>query len=232
LLLVQNYFSVFYPNMNTDTEGTITLFSHDGHELGRKTFQLGQHACEKIKTSSLTSELGISPEHTYGTLECRLAVPPQVLQEVGPMYFFDRFYIGYLNKKSQPTFVHGVDKTYIYREDRPRTDLWYSAPEALEWAPEMPLLMADYQRFSVIMLNRVTKPVEMALVISDWDDRSMKWEATIQPRGVHRFELTAENTAGLDPRELRMKIEGMATHRGRPLVLKEFSNSAISVMHC
>ena len=82
------------------------------------------------------------------------------------------------------------------------------------------------------MLNRITKPVDMTLVVSDWEDSSLSWEATIQPGGVHRFELTPENTKGLDPRELRMKVQGMATHRGRPFVFKEFRNGAISVMHC
>jgi hypothetical protein len=72
----------------------------------------------------------------------------------------------------------------------------------------------------------------VTLVLSDSEDKSLSWGAEIPRKGVQRFELTRENTAGLIPIELRMRIKGMATQYGRPVVFKEFHNGAISAMHC
>ena len=38
LILSQNYFSVIYPTLDTTTHGTVTLFDHQGNELGIKSF--------------------------------------------------------------------------------------------------------------------------------------------------------------------------------------------------
>jgi hypothetical protein len=232
LLLLQNYFSVFYPMADTHTQGTITLFDDAGRELGSTTFELAPFGCVKLTVSSLLSDLGVFPGPSFGTLECHLTVPAELLRSVGPLYFFDRFYIGYTNSRAQPTFVHGVDRTHIYREDRASVKWWYGASKTHEWAPEIPVLMSDYERFSVILINRSNRRARPNLVVSDWDDQSRRWEANIESGGVHRFELTSQNTAGLAPRELRLRIKGMPTRRGRPVVFKEFRNGAISVMHC
>jgi hypothetical protein len=92
--------------------------------------------------------------------------------------------------------------------------------------------MDEYKRLSVIMLNRTPKPTEIALTLTDTANKSQSWSQSVPPGGVHRFELTLENTADLDPRELKMRIDGMATRYGRPAVFKEFRNGAISAMHC
>ena len=90
----------------------------------------------------------------------------------------------------------------------------------------------DYQRFSVIMLNRTSRPTNVTLTLSDSKDESLNWSAEIPPKGVHRFALSREDTQPLASSELRMRIGGMPTQFGRPMVFKEFRNGAISVMHC
>jgi hypothetical protein len=232
LLQLQNYFSVFYPGLDTHTTGTVTLFDNFGHPLGVKRFELGSFSCAKMLVSSLLAEFGVPDANQFGTLECHLAIPDEVLHTAASLYFFDRFYIGYTNSRGLPTFVHGVDRTHIYREDKPRSRLWYHPGEKQQWAPEIPVNIEDYRRFSVILINRTSRRSNTTLIVSDIDDRSMRWEASIEPRGVHRFELTMANTTGLAPSELRLRIERMPTRRGRPVVFKEFPNGAISVMHC
>jgi hypothetical protein len=232
LLLLQNYFSVFYPELDTHTSGTVTLFDDLGAQLGVKTFELGPFSCAKMLVSSLLAEFRIPGHRQFGTLECHLAIPDEVLHAANELYFFDRFYIGYTNSRGQPTFVHGVDRTHIYREDKPQSRLWYRPGKKQQWAPEIPVDIENYRQFSVILINRTSRRSNTTLIVSDRDDRSMRWDASIEPRGVHRFELSTANTTGLDPRELRLRVEGMPTRLGRPVVFKEFPNGAMSVMHC
>lgn len=236
-LPVENYFSVFYPLLDTSTVGTVTVFDDQGLEIGRKKFELAHLGNCTIRISRILQEFG--PERrsdvTFGTVICDIAVPASVRQVIGaakPFYFWDRFYIGYLNKVGQPTFVHGVDKTFISQVGRQGFSRWYPAARTYQWAPEIPINIADYEKFTIVVTNRVSRSAHFRLVLEDVADQHREWDAVIRPNGVHRFELTTANTAGMDPSELRMHLEGMTTQWGRPLVFKEFVSGAISAMHC
>jgi hypothetical protein len=137
-----------------------------------------------------------------------------------------------MNGAGQPTFVHGVDKTVIVPAGKTEKILWYVSPRKYQWAPEIPINLDDYLRFSVVMINRVARAGKMRLIVADRHDNTREWEALIPPMGVHCFEVTGPDTSGLDLTELRMRIEGMTSQWGRPLVFKEFRSGAISVMHC
>ena len=232
MLLLQNYFSVFYPELNTDTYGSINLFDDAGGLLGEKRFPLLKWASVKLMISSLLIEFGVPDNVRFGTLECHLEVPNAVMAESQGNYFFDRFYIGYATSLGQPAFVHGVDRTHIYREDKPKSFSWYEKSNDDQWAPEIPIDIHDYKKLNVIMINRTNSKSTTTLEISDRNDRSKQWKALIEPHGVHRFELNRSNTDELDPQELRLKIIGMASKSGRPVLFKEFDNGSISVMHC
>ncbi len=236
-LPVENYFSVFYPLLDTSTVGTITVFDDQGLEIGQKNFELAHLGSCTIRISHILQELGAERKSdvTFGTLICDIAVPVSVRQALGatkPFYFWDRFYIGYLSKAGQPTFVHGVDKTFISQTGRQGFNRWYPSARTYQWAPEIPINIIEYERFTVIVMNRVSRSAHFRLVVEDTSEQYREWDAVIGPNGVHRFELTAANTAGLDPHELRMHLEGLTTQWGRPLVFKEFAVGAISVMHC
>jgi len=96
----------------------------------------------------------------------------------------------------------------------------------------MPLNIGDYTRFSVILINRTPDTSAVTLEVSDVEDRRRAWQREIPANGVRRFTITADDLAGLVPIELRMRIRGMPTPWGRPIVLKEFPSGVISVMHC
>ena len=235
LLLLQNYFSVFYPTLNTETEGRVSLYSKSGKPLGGKSFGLAHCGGAKFRVSSLLDELEVAPDDTFGSLEVHIAIPNEVLdhiQDQKALYFWDRFYMGYTNGNGQTCFVHGVDKTHIYREGESTPSYWYKSARELQWAPEIPLDIDNYKKFSVILLNRTSRSAEVTLTVSDSEDKSLSWKAKIPSHGVHRFELTGEDTTGLAPKELRMRVRGMPTQYGRPIVFKEFANGAISAMHC
>ena len=236
-LPVENYFSVFYPLLDTSTVGTVTIFDEQGLEVGRKKFELAHLGSCEIRLSHILQAFASERRSgvTFGTLICDIVVPASVRQAIGdahPFYFWDRFYIGYLSKAGQPTFVHGVDKTFISQVGRQGFSRWYPGVRTYQWAPEIPINITDYERFTVIVTNRVSRSAHFRLVVEDIADRHREWDAVIRPNGVYRFELTAASTAGLDPCELRMHLEGMTTQWGRPLVFKEFASGAISAMHC
>ena len=236
-LPVENYFSVFYPLLDTSTVGTITVFDGQGLEIGRKKFELAHLGSCKMRISHILQEFGGERRLgiTFGTLICDIAVPASVRQVIDvaqPFYFWDRFYIGYLSRAGQPTFVHGVDKTFISRADRQGFNRWYPYARTYRWAPEIPINIADYEKFTIVVTNRVARSAHFRLLLEDTSDQYREWDAVIRPNGVARFELTTANTAGLNPCELRMRLEGMPTQWGRPLVFKEFASGAISAMHC
>ena len=235
VLLLQNYFSSFFPALDTETSGTVSLFDNNGVPLGTKGFSVGHCGSVRFNVSELIAECQNPPNDGFGSLEVNIAIPEGILGHIQPqhaLYFWDRFYIGYSNKQGQLCFVHGIDKTHIYHQGASNPIDWYKTPQDRQWAPEIPVDMLDYQKFSVVMLNRTSQPANVTLTLSDSNDDYLDWQAEVPPKGVRRFALSGENTSSLVPSELRMRIEGMATQYGRPMVFKEFRNGAISAMHC
>ena len=235
ILLLQNYFSAIYPALDTETRGSITIYDQSGMALGSTPFTVANFGCVKTRVSSLLEQIHIDRETTFGTLEVNMAIPEEVVENVRAqksVYFWDRFYIGYSSGLGQVCFVHGVDKTHIYSESEAQPAYWYKNPNNFQWAPEIPVDIEDYEKLTVVMINRTQKGTTTTLTLSDRNDCSSSWSAEIPPRGVYRFQLNASDTAGLESTELRMRVAGMATKFGRPLVFKEFRNGAISAMHC
>src|SRR6266496_691245 len=56
LLPIQNYFSVFYPMLDTKTCGVVEVFDSQGERLGRKEFSLGHMSTVKCRLSQLLKE--------------------------------------------------------------------------------------------------------------------------------------------------------------------------------
>jgi len=235
VLLLQNYFSAFFPSLDTETSGTVSLFDQNAVPLGSESFALGHCGSTKFRVSEMLGKYQNSSGDTFGSLEVNIAIPDAVLvdiQKQRALYFWDRFYIGYSNPKGQMCFVHGVDRTNIHHQGDSDPVNWYQMPMDHKWAPELPVDMDDYERFSVIMLNRTASPTEVTLTVSDSKDDSLSWSSEIPPKGVRRFLLSRDDIGQLVPTELRMSVEGMATQYGRPMVFKEFRNGSISAMHC
>ena len=235
LLPLQNYFSVFFPDIETSTTGTLLLYDADGQPLGRRAFELLAHGLVKLRISQVLQELGVRAPQGYGTLVCDLRMPEAVrasLDPQEPFYFWDRFYIGYLSTSGQPCFVHGVDKTFVAKIAGGRWDTFYPAGKRYRWIPETPVDLSSYHRFSVVLINRTSRCARVTLTISDDDDIASRLTQAIAPFGAHRFELDERSTRGLDRQRLRLRVDGMPTRWGRPVVFKEFANGAISAMHC
>jgi hypothetical protein len=235
LLILQNYFSALYPAVNTETDGTVSLYDQDGNPLGSLPFSIAHCGSARFRVSSLLEDLKSPTGHTFGTLEVSIAIPQGVLNHIKdrkPHYFWDRFYIAYVNGQGQTCFVHGVDRTHIQQVGNPEPIDWYQTPKDHQWAPEIPVDMDSYKKLSVIMINRTSSSSDITLTLSDNRDQSLSWSAEIPAKGVRRFELNKENTSGLETTELRMLVQGMPTQYGRPIVFKEFQNGTISAMHC
>lgn len=235
LLLLQNYFSALFPGIDTATTGQINLYTQDGSFIISKEFQLAANGCAKFTVSSILNSVTDLHSGTFGTLEVHIEIPRQVLDAISAdpnFYFWDRFYLGYTTAQGQACFVHGVDKTTIYRNGDSESLAWYKSSANLNWAPEIPINIAEYARFSVILINRTGEKCSVGMVVTDKEDRSLSWSADIPSKGVHRFVLDQSSVTNLNPAELRIGIEGMASQYGRPVVFKEFHNGSISAMHC
>jgi hypothetical protein len=128
--------------------------------------------------------------------------------------------------------VHGVDKTYVADHGAAEPGLFYPPGKRYTWVPEIPVDLHAHTRFSVAVLNRTVAPAPMTLTVTDAHDRAARWSADVAPFGAHRFDVDADRVQGLAVDDLRLRLEGIPTRWGRPVVFKEFANGAISAMHC
>ncbi len=236
LLILQNYFSIFYPDIDTETKGSITVYDYDGHLLIESHFVIPHCGAVKLLVSEALRQRSNNETYSYGTLQVKIDIPDTILDMIqldnSSFYFWDRFYLGYQNQHGQTCFVHGVDKADIYEVGEEKGLDWYPKPQNLTWAPEIPVDIEDYKKFTVIMINRTRDTTNIKLKISDDNDTSKDWTIKIPGRGVRRLTLDQTHIDNLMHYNLRLGVEGMPTQYGRPIVFKEFKNGAISAMHC
>lgn len=228
---LHNYFSVLFPDLPTATAARVDLFDRRGHAVAGKDIDLPEHGLVTVRASDM---LGGDAGDRYGALLCHIRIPDAVrdfLADDAGFHFWDRFYVSYVTRDGQPCFVHGVDKTYVAGADGTRTT-FYPAGQGYSWRPEIPVDMDQYQRLSVVLINRTVAAAALTLTVSDPTEASRSWTAEVAPFGTHRFELDAAATAGLAQEDLRLRVDGMPTRWGRPVIMKHFRNGAISAMHC
>jgi len=236
LLILQNYFSMFYPDVDTKTNGSISVYDCDGHLLIENKFVIPHCGAVKVLTSELLNGRLTSENYSYGTLQVKIDIPDSILDLIqsdnSSFYFWDRFYLGYKNCYGQTCFVHGVDKTDIYQVDDKKGLDWYTETQNLKWAPEIPVDIENYKTFTIIMINRTRDATTIGLKISDDNDKSNNWTLEVPGRGVRKVTIDKNDINDLMANNLRIGVEGMPTQFGRPIVFKEFHNGGISAMHC
>ena len=235
VLPLQNYFSALYPDLVTDTRGRLHVYDAAGRRLLRHEFTLRGHGLVKLRVGELLRAAGADTDSGYGTLLCDLDVPPAVRETLDPskpFYFWDRFYIAYQPRGGVPCFVHGVDKTFVADVSGSELADYYPAGKRYAWAPEIPLDLSAYERFSVVVVNRTGVDTSITLTVRDGADTARSWTEGVPARGAHRFTLTRTDVPDLDIHDLRLRLDGIPTRWGRPVVVKEFANGAISAMHC
>ena len=67
VLLLQNYFSALYPEVDTETTGSVTLFDSQGGGLATSTFNLPQNGTAKLRVSSILRDTQVSAAGSFGT---------------------------------------------------------------------------------------------------------------------------------------------------------------------
>lgn len=228
---LHNYFSVLFPDVDTRTTARIELYDPQGRPLAERELDLPAHALVTARASAMLAGGG---GERYGALLCDIRIPDAVRKAVADdegFHFWDRFYVSYVTRDGQPCFVHGVDKTYVADADGGRRT-FYPAGRRYVWQPEIPVDLAQYERFSVILINRTTGGANVTLTVTDGADAERRWSAAVPAFGTQRFDLDRRAATGLEHADLRLRIDGMPTRWGRPVVFKHFPNGAISAMHC
>jgi hypothetical protein len=234
LVPIENYFSVFFPDLDTATTAEVRVLDRDGKHLGGTTVSVGHMAVPTVQVSSLVDKID---RPAYGNLTWHLAVPEAVraaLVEAGtPMLFWDRSYIGYAGVGGVAAFVHGVDKTEVVTETGQRRPWPMGASDSFVARPELPVRLDDYERIDVVLQNRALAARSVSLTATDEVGRVVEHCEVIPPLGVRRVEIDRAWAAGLDVGgSLRLGIEGLPTRFGRPLVMKRFAPGVFSLMHC
>ena len=148
--------------------------------------------------------------------------------------FWDKLYIVYVAADDgAASFVYGVDKYDILTAEQKRIPWPAPCHAAFVSAPKAPIHMAEYERLEVIIQNRVAQLCNFMLTVSDLAGKSVAWNASVAPHGVHRFAFAAEDVTALDGSQaLILRLDGLPTRYGRSLLFKQFAGSAFSAIHC
>lgn len=230
---IQNYFSNIFPELDTATEGTVWVYAKNGKELACHQFSLAHAGMHVVKLSELINQQG-----EYGTFMWHIKMPHSVasseIVRKNLVYFTDRGYVCYEKSGKQPCFTHGVDRYAVFqRQETKKYRLFYADKSERSWIPEFPLNQGMQDEIDIVLLNRSASYQSFIITIYQNGGNAIHHaEVKVAPRGVEFFTLNQNVLSLLDNRDGYFVVEGLATHWGRPAIMRHFANGSLSVMHC
>lgn len=227
---IQNFFSIFFPSLNTGTTGTLWVYDEFGNEIFRESFSINRNAIVSFDIKNL-----LNIKSGYGSLMWKIDVPAEVLKmdivRKNKIYFADRGYISYVKNSTQSSFIHGVDRYAVFQYNNSKFDNYYKVSEENRvWVPEFPVDPNMQKDLKLVMINRSRDECEFQLqIFSDKNILLGEEVKKISARGVCIFNVRQEL---LDGSCGHLKVKGLSTPWGRPAVFRSFENGSISLMHC
>jgi hypothetical protein len=232
-LYVQNYFSVFYPQLDTSTSLHLWIFDEAGRPLADHVQSLGGMQTAEVRVSDLMA----GKPQRRGTLMWHVALPTAVAERpecrVHHAYFTDRGYIAYVKSGEQVAFMHGIDRYAVFQQAETRFRLFYPQAKSHSWSPEIALGPSlGCSRLDIMTVNRSSKAATITLTARDAQKNPVHAATqTVAPRGLFCVSLDCDllNTLG-DAGGLA--ASGLPTRWTRLMILRHFTSGAISTMHC
>lgn len=233
-LFIQNYFSFFFPRLDTATEIRLWLNDANGRELARKTLPAAHLGTADVSVKSWLLELGITK--TSGTLLWHVIMPPAVaaLSADQHAYYTDRGYLAFIKDGVQPSFMHGIDRYAVFQERETETkDRFYPEGGSYSWRPEIPLgpgLVCE--SLDVMTVNRSERPAALELLVLDGAGAVVETRRrTVPARGLFLESLDGALLARLADRGC-LRVSGLPTPWSRVMILRHCPGGSISPMHC
>lgn len=233
-LFIQNYFSFFYPRLDTATEVRLWLDDAEGRELASKTLPVPHLGTADVSVKAWLASLGRSERS--GTLLWHVVMPASVaaLSADQHAYYTDRGYLAFVKDGVQPSFMHGIDRYAVFQErDAQTRDRFYPEAGSYEWRPEIPLGPGlGCERLDVMTVNRAEQPVSLELLVLDGAKAVVETRRkTVPPRGLFLETLDAPLLGRLADRG-SLRVSGLPTPWSRVMVLRHCPGGSVSPMHC
>lgn len=228
---VQNYFSVFFPQLDTAT--TLRLWSYDerGKPLGERTEKLAPRQTLEISMREWAGK-------GRGTMMWHIVMPEAVARRPEcaehHAYFTDRGYIAFFKRGSQVSYMHGIDRYAVFQKsEAERFDAYYPSNGSFDWRPEIPLGPAlGCASMDVMTVNRCHGPATIELKVLDGDKKTAAaYTKTVPERGLFCQELPGELLSKLADKG-SLHVTGLPTPWSRVMILRHFPTGAVAAMHC
>lgn len=231
---IQNYFSSLFPELNTETSGQVWVFDRNGTEITTLDFELPNRGMCQIRISDL-----IGREYEFGTFMWHIRIPDSIanleIVRNNLVYFTDRGYICYEKGRSQPAFIHGVDRYAVFQKQSMQSkELVNERPKKERtWTPEFPIQVGMQSAIDVMLMNRTKSACDCAIMLyNNGGDKLFEVVQTIMPRGGVTLHFSSKQLEQFENGCGYFKVSGLPTQWGRPAIMRHFDCGAISVMHC
>lgn len=228
---IQNYFSVFYPELDTATDVGLWCYDAGGALIGQRTGKLARN-----QTLAVSLREWVGPGR--GTLMWHVVMPPSVAERPEcaqhHAYFTDRGYIAFHKEEAQASYMHGIDRYAVFQKTADkRFDAFYAAADSFEWRPEIPLSPElGCTSMDVMTVNRCKAPAEIQLELLDAAKKPVAtFKQRVSERGLFFQTLDSELLKRLGAGG-SMRATGLPTPWTRVMILRHFSSGAIAAMHC
>lgn len=244
-LHLQNFYSIFWPQVDEPAVAHIELFGADGARLGdveRTVARFGALFCD---IRELLDEVGADAKE--GTVAIDLEPPREVRRQFGDIpnpgqvFLSTPFWMAYYDDAENYMYVHSIESLggKIVGTIGP-IERKFSKPTGpgATWRSWRMLESEDLSELHIVMINHGALPgrATVGVYIANSDIALYERELEFAPRELHRVvvprEVTEKLATGDEPAPyLQVGADPLLTSNGKPYVLLRYGNGPLSLHH-
>lgn len=240
-LHIQNYYSLFFPDVPREAQATVWLHSSSGRLLAKKEFSIPPFGQLYLELEDLLGERIENEGMVYVDLAPPRDIKPLLgmLPRVDELVSQTPFWVSYRDSSQNYMYVHSIEtfKGRVFGAIWPLN--WFLSKSAFEAEPWKSWRLLDLQlleELQIVVMNHGNNPGRGTVQIFD-DHATVIWkhEFSLTTRQVQRVVLPHEiieewRSTGIT-QHIRIGVDPLLTPNGKPYVLMRYGQGPKSIHH-
>lgn len=240
-LHIQNYYSLFFPDVPREAKATVWLHSSNGRLLAKKKFSIPPFGQLYLELEDI---LGHRIENE-GMVYVDLAPPREIKPLLGLLPRVDElvsqtpFWVSYRDISQNYMYVHSIEtfKGKVFGAIWPLS--WMLSKTHFQTEPWKSWRLLDLQlleELQIVVMNHGNSPGSGAVqIFDDCANEIWKYEFSLSTRQVERVVLPREKIeewrSARTTENIRVGVDPLLTPNGKPYVLMSYGKGPKSIHH-
>jgi hypothetical protein len=241
-IMLQNYWSTFWPNVKQPVTARIDVYGPDGTKIGHEERTLPPFGSLFLEVRELLAGIGSSASE--GSVTIDLEPPDEAARELGAfplpepwaLRISTPFWMAYYDQDENYMYVHSIDRHVGKFFGVPAPVGWMLSRRfgviGTSWRGGRLLDPENVRELQIVTVNHGNhqRTAKIGVVDAESDDPVWFSEESLAPHALVRLRVPTDVVA-THGRRIRLAVDPLPTLNGKPYVLMRYGKGPLSLHH-